>query len=339
MKRVLILILIISNLFSAVNKSNIGSRNCFKENIVSILGKSRTVEDLNNNIAKLTLSGDNMALYSMYYVENGKNKALEIISSYLQDKFPGEFSSSDFFADALNKGPLYYKYLEPFIFIIKYLRLKALNNLLLSSGIYTDINIDELYNKYNIIFVNDDLKKDRDFLLKIGFINFKDNEGNTALMKASLYGDENRVNFLINSGANVNNQNNVGDTALMNAAMSGNKDIVTLLINNVADVNKIDKYGATALIATSLQDEHTDIADILIKSGANVNENGGPLRMTALMFASQNGYKDMVNLLITSGANVNDQSVHGKTALSLAKNEEIEQILKKHGALHPKLLR
>jgi len=57
-------------------------------------------------------------------------------------------------------------------------------------------------------------------------------------------------------------------TALMEASLSGQKDVVQLLLDNKADVNAKDKNrGATALVFAA-DNGHEDVVQLLKKAGA-----------------------------------------------------------------------
>lgn len=336
MKRILILTCLTYNLFSAVDNS----QHLLEQTISNILGSSQTIEELNANIAKLELSGDK----KLKQIVN--DSALQIVSAYLQHKFPGEFDSADFFADAKNKGPLYYQYLEPLIFITKNLNLGALDKLLIASHIDTNINMNQLDDDYNIIYLLKHIKEAHEedvkiglekrllFLLKIGFVNWKSAEyiKHTALIWASKNGHKAIVEFLIKAGANVNAKANNGYTALIFASANGHKDIVELLIKAGAIVNDKSSFGNTALMLAS-EDGYKDIVELLIKANANINEKNH-VKDTALLKATRYGTKDIVELLIKSGANANDKNDNGNTALSNAsiRNKEMVELLIKAGA-------
>ena len=60
-------------------------------------------------------------------------------------------------------------------------------------------------------------------------VNAKDNDGNTALMRAVLWGATKTTEVLLKHGVHVNAKNNNGDTALMWATGFGNIEIANLL--------------------------------------------------------------------------------------------------------------
>ena len=73
---------------------------------------------------------------------------------------------------------------------------------------------------------------------------------NAALMEASRNGNIELVKFFLEKGANVNAKDNDSDTALMKASCSypGHKEIVFLLLDMGANANAKDNLGWTALM-------------------------------------------------------------------------------------------
>ena len=104
----------------------------------------------------------------------------------------------------------------------------------------------------------------------------------------------------IDSGGDVNVEDKYGDTALIYAAQWGDEDIVELLIKHGADVNAKDKHSRTALSASILGKKK--IAELLINAGADVNARDYQCK-TALMWASIGCHTEMVKLLKQHGAN------------------------------------
>ena len=81
-------------------------------------------------------------------------------------------------------------------------------------------------------------------LVKAGVdVNIRDNNGMTALMKASENGHVQLVEELIKFGANMNLRNLLHDTALIYAAKEGNLNCVQKLIDMGANVNIQDVNG------------------------------------------------------------------------------------------------
>lgn len=85
-------------------------------------------------------------------------------------------------------------------------------------------------------------KKIKKYFGKNNDINAKDNDGRTALMKASAYGQNEVVEALIENGADVNIIDNYNNTALIYASIFGHNEVVkTILIDYQAKVSEEDK--------------------------------------------------------------------------------------------------
>ena len=98
-------------------------------------------------------------------------------------------------------------------------------------------------------------------------INERDSDGNTPLMKASVFSDPTIASLLIENGADVNAANKEGKTALMIAARSS-PHIIRLLLDNGADVNAKTRSGFTPLMFAA-GEKRPDIVELLINSGAD----------------------------------------------------------------------
>jgi serine/threonine-protein phosphatase 6 regulatory ankyrin repeat subunit B len=78
--------------------------------------------------------------------------------------------------------------------------------------------------------------------LEVGIgLEFRDEEGNTALMMASKIGKYIVVVPLVKAGADVNAKNKDGNTALMMASISGHKNVVETLIRAEANVDAMKR--------------------------------------------------------------------------------------------------
>ncbi len=144
-------------------------------------------------------------------------------------------------------------------------------------------------------------------------------------------GNRERIELFMKAGMNVNVKDNDGNTALMRASANDNFEVVRLLIKKGADVNAKDNDGYTALMAAS-SNKDLELATLLIKKGADVNgsNNAGE---TPLMLASLNGNFDMAQLLIKKGADVNAKSSKGNTALKYSfLDTRMSELLRKAGA-------
>lgn len=75
------------------------------------------------------------------------------------------------------------------------------------------------------------------------------------------------VEKLIKSGVNINYKDNDGETALEEAVKTDNKDIVKLLISKGADLNTMDIQRSTPLSVIRSQ----SMMNLLLSNGANAN--------------------------------------------------------------------
>ena len=132
------------------------------------------------------------------------------------------------------------------------------------------------------------------------------------------------VQFIVDLGINVNEENGIGWTALISATERGYASIVRTLLNRGADVNGVCDWpgfgdgGLTALMIAVLRGD-TEIVQALLDEGANVNAKTASQRRTPLMAAVSSGSTEVVGALLARGANINEKDLHGKTALTLAR--------------------
>lgn len=73
------------------------------------------------------------------------------------------------------------------------------------------------------------------------------NHEETMLLLSSRLGDERRVRFLLDYGANINYENKAGYNALMVAASTGNTPMCKFLLSRGADLEAKNNYNSTAL--------------------------------------------------------------------------------------------
>jgi hypothetical protein len=100
-------------------------------------------------------------------------------------------------------------------------------------------------------------------------INATDHKGFTPLILA-VYNDQPAVvDFLLDSGAVLDNGDGAGNTALMGVCFKGYREIAEKLIKAGADVNARNGSGATALTFAATFG-HLGIAEMLLQKGADL---------------------------------------------------------------------
>ena len=149
--------------------------------------------------------------------------------------------------------------------------------------------------------------------------NLKDeDDGDSAILFASQFGDVPEITLLLEKGANPNDSNFVGFTPLMNLAERGKLEAVRLLLDRGADVNHVtEEPSMTTALNVAASSGQLDVVRLLLDRGATVDhpEEEG---WTALRLASQNRHADVVRLLLERGANVNTADISGVTPLMRA---------------------
>jgi imidazolonepropionase-like amidohydrolase len=159
------------------------------------------------------------------------------------------------------------------------------------------------------------------------------------LYQAANKGEIEQVELLISEGAEVNFKNNEGLTALHAAARGGHKKIVELLLAHGAEVNISEaKYNSIAA-EFAMNRNHTEIFQLLVSNGADISplhfaiymndeakarslietgadvHNRTPQGTTPLNLAIHMGLKDIAKLLIAHDADVNANHFWGWTPL------------------------
>jgi ankyrin repeat protein len=157
-------------------------------------------------------------------------------------------------------------------------------------------------------------------------VNAINEQEETALHIASFNEHLEVVKLLIENNANVNAKDEDGGTALHNASLYGHSKVVELLIEEVDDVNAKDGYGSTALHIASFY-RHLKVVKLLLEKGADVDAEGED-GDTALHIASFYGHLEVVELLIEKGADVKAKNKQGDTALKIGINGATEDIIK-----------
>jgi pectate lyase len=115
------------------------------------------------------------------------------------------------------------------------------------------------------------------------------------LHKAAAEADLDRVEFLVDNGADVNAESNDGWTALHRAAVFGHADIVKLLLANGAKVNTVNRWGWMPLHSAALYG-HKAVVELLIANDANIGAKT-PADEIALQIAVDRGYTEVADLL------------------------------------------
>jgi ankyrin repeat protein len=156
-------------------------------------------------------------------------------------------------------------------------------------------------------------------------VNYKPQNGVTALHLATRHGYEAMAKQLLEKGSSVDCQDFSNETPLHYAAENGDRGLVALLLEYGANVHHLDVVGSNPLhkaVKSGIQ----NVIELLIHRGANVNEQNN-LGWTALHIAAAYG-KSVHLLLLEEGARINAKDIHGQTPLHKAVQKKEEPIIK-----------
>ena len=156
--------------------------------------------------------------------------------------------------------------------------------------------------------------------------NARSNIGVTPLMLATMQGDEASMSALLSSGrADVNWRDDNGATALFYAVGAGEKLALRTLLRNGAlvDLRKLD--GGSALVYAAKAGD-ASIVRLLLHAGADVNLQTND-KSTALMFATHHGNEECVRRLLSFGADRSMRNSNYLIAADFATSEPMKQIL------------
>lgn len=136
------------------------------------------------------------------------------------------------------------------------------------------------------------------------------------LHKAAQYDNIERMEKLIEAGADVNAVDQQGATPLFYTANKGSVPAARLLLNHGANILHTTSGGGTALHSALLK-SHIDLALFLIENGADIHQPT-QVGVTALHVAANKGLAQAVEELIQRGAEINGFTQVRQTPLLLA---------------------
>jgi ankyrin repeat protein len=145
-------------------------------------------------------------------------------------------------------------------------------------------------------------------------VSAKNNEKETALMRAALFGDTATISLLINKGIDINARNAEGHTALVQAIENSNRQVALQLLGLGADPDLPFGIFPSSLCVAVLYGD-IEIVNAILKKTKNVIGI-----KASLLFAVYNEHDNVkiVQALLDKGADVNMKAPDGSTVLSQA---------------------
>ncbi|GEM_PF-3898026 len=164
-----------------------------------------------------------------------------------------------------------------------------------------------------------------DFLIKRGAKINTEKYGRTPLIEAVSSNCIEKVKYLVEKGANVNQKSEGfgGVSPLTEALWKTNFEITKYLVENGADVNIQKNDGETALLVSVWNEKNLKAVDLLIQKGADVNQTNDD-KQTPLLKAIQYDLYDIAVLLLKNGASTDVKDFYGHTIQSTLK-ETVER--------------
>jgi uncharacterized protein len=176
------------------------------------------------------------------------------------------------------------------------------------------------------------LKRVIDMLDKYRFnTNFRDSNGQTALMAATYNNRIDVAKRLMKSGFSVNAKDNIDNTPYLYAAAEGYTEILKAAIPS-ANVRILNRFGGTGLIPAAEKGHVENVKLILEKTTTDinhVNKLGWTALLEAVMLGKHNrNQAKIVKLLVDHHANKEIRDNNGLTAIDHAKRLGYKNIVK-----------
>lgn len=162
-------------------------------------------------------------------------------------------------------------------------------------------------------------------------VNFRREDGWTALLFAVYRRDPASAELLLRAGADANATLDNGTTALNLAADDAQESCADLLLRYGANVDYPNEDGFTPLFVATLQ-EDDKMVELLLECGANPNVATKDTRMTPLHAAAAGGYSGIVTALLKHGADPSIGDDQGLAPRAYARIDDIRRILDQFNA-------
>lgn len=176
--------------------------------------------------------------------------------------------------------------------------------------------------------LHSDNKEHFQFMLqKVGDVNQADDEGKTLLLKAiESHARPDKIETLLEAGANVNHKTKKGNTAFLSACQTRQVETARILIKHGADINAgID--GKNCLMSLSSSD--SEFLELLLQNNADITFKT-PEGVTVLMDAVEDLNLHLITYVLEHQIDINARDNDGNNALAylaMAEQKRAEDIM------------
>ncbi|XP_051879492.1 transient receptor potential channel pyrexia-like [Pristis pectinata] len=129
--------------------------------------------------------------------------------------------------------------------------------------------------------------------------------------------DLERLNTLLENGADINATDRYGQGVLHGAARTWHPDVARFLIERNANVNKSDNYGVTPLHVAAATD-YPEMVDFLLDCDADIEAKTTGMMQTPVHYAAKYDAASSLNCLLKHDADINTRDYKQRTPLQLA---------------------
>lgn len=150
--------------------------------------------------------------------------------------------------------------------------------------------------------------------------------GGHAIHYACWGGHDHVIEWLLQSGATLDEKDLVGNSPLLYAVYGGNLNIVQQLLRRGRSLKETNNKGHSAVIQAACGG-HQPLVEWLLANGASLHERDD-VGNSAFLFAAWGGHLQLVNWLLHNGASLEETSDTGHTALLSAANSGAHNVVK-----------
>ncbi|XP_026140733.1 B-cell lymphoma 3 protein homolog isoform X1 [Carassius auratus] len=133
-----------------------------------------------------------------------------------------------------------------------------------------------------------------------------------------------------NPSSHLEIRNYEGLTPLHLAVQKGDKKLAKILLKNGSEINAGDNKSGRSPLVHAVENNFTDMVIFLIESGCDVNAQSYSGN-TALHSACGRGHIEIVRVLLKNGADSSLKNNHNDTAIMVAKNKKVSDVLRGRG--------